>query len=213
MSTIIRATDRNRGTHTVAFNFDDMAARAQGYLDQVRAEAGKIVATARQESEAVRKRAEQQGHQAGMQAVEALVRKQLATVMPALRQVVEEIRDAKQAWLTHWEACAVHVATAIAGRLIRRELSHQPEITLTLVREALELASGSSQLRIHFNPADLEATRGQVEMLIKEISPLATAELVGDPEISRGGCRVETDFGAIDQQFEAQLKRIEEELT
>jgi flagellar assembly protein FliH len=42
---------------------------------------------------------------------------------------------------------------------------------------------------------------------------LAGAELSGDPQISPGGCRVETQFGTIDQQFESQLKRIEEELT
>ena len=36
---------------------------------------------------------------------------------------------------------------------------------------------------------------------------------MADPEIARGGCRVETRFGTIDQQFEAQLARIEEELT
>ena len=42
---------------------------------------------------------------------------------------------------------------------------------------------------------------------------LTTAEIVADPAITLGGCRVETRFGIIDQQFEAQLKRIEEELT
>ena len=37
--------------------------------------------------------------------------------------------------------------------------------------------------------------------------------IVADPEITTGGCRVETQFGMIDQQFEAKLERIEEELT
>jgi flagellar assembly protein FliH len=213
MSTIIRATDFNRGTHGVAFNFDDMAAQADNYLDKLRAEANQIVAKAQQEAEAIRRRAEQEGQQAAMQAVEQVVRNQLGTTLPALRQAIEEIQHAKQAWLTHWEASAVHVAAAIAGRLIRRELSRQPEITLTLVREALELASGNSQLRIHMNPADHKALGEHVEMFIKELATLTQAELVADAEITPGGCRVETNFGIIDQQFEAQLERIEEELT
>jgi flagellar biosynthesis/type III secretory pathway protein FliH len=37
--------------------------------------------------------------------------------------------------------------------------------------------------------------------------------VVADPQVSLGGCRVETRFGVIDQQFEAQLARIEQELT
>lgn len=213
MSAIIRATDAGRGTPGVAFNFDDMAVRASRYLEQVRAEAAKIVAKAQQEADAIRNRAEHQGRQSGWQSVEQIVRQQLATVLPALSQVVQEIQHAKQAWLTHWEAGAVHVAAAIAERLIRRELARQPEVTLTLVREALELAAGSSELRIYLSPADHKAIGDRVEMFVKELSGLTAAGLMADPEVTPGGCRVETRFGVIDQQFEAQLKRIEEELT
>ena len=49
--------------------------------------------------------------------------------------------------------------------------------------------------------------------LIDAMSGLGGAEVTADAAIGRGGCRVETRFGTIDQQFESQLKRIEEELT
>ena len=161
------------------------------------------------------------GQKAARDVIDRLVQQRLqrelggkvATLVPALKQVVREIQHAKQDWLTHWEKSAVHVAGAIAKRLIRRELTGTPEITLTLVREALELATGSTQIRLHLNPADHETLGPQVASIVKELSTLAPAELVADPEISPGGCRVETCFGVIDQQFEAQLARIEEELT
>jgi flagellar biosynthesis/type III secretory pathway protein FliH len=213
MSSIIRATLSGHRTPGVAFNFDDMAFQADQYLKKVRAEAAQIVAKAQQQADAVRQQARQEGHQAGWQAVEQIVRQQLATALPALKNAIQDIQHAKQAWLAHWEAGAVHVAAAIAQRLIRRELTRHPEITLTLVREALELAAGSSQVRIHLNPADHQQIGPQAEMLIKELSTLTTAELLPDPQITPGGCRVETRFGVIDQQFEAQLQRIEEELT
>jgi flagellar assembly protein FliH len=213
MSTIIRSTEGNRNLERVAFNFDDMTAQADRYLDKVRAEAVKIVLKAQQDAAAARSQAQREGQQLAMQAVEGMIQKQLATALPALGQAVQEIQHAKQAWLRHWEAAAVHVATAIAGRLVRRELEQHPEITLTLIREALELAAGSPQLRIHVHPDDYKAFGGQIEMLTKELSGMAATEFVADVEITRGGCRVETRFGAIDQQFEAQLQRIEEELT
>jgi flagellar biosynthesis/type III secretory pathway protein FliH len=137
----------------------------------------------------------------------------MATVIPALKLAVQNIQEAKQSWLRHWEAVAVRVSGAIAEKMVRRELSRQPEITLTLVREALELAAGNSHLRIQLNPNDLKALGDQMRVLIDEIAPLSEAELNADPEIAPGGCRVETRFGIIDQQFESQLKRIEEELT
>ncbi len=216
MSTIIRATDHHRTSQTVAFNFDDMAAKAGQYLDQVRAEASKIVTEARQEAVHLKQQAEAEGRREGLASVERTVREQLAqqlaTLRPALEQAVREIRHAKQAWLRHWEKSAVHLAAAIAARMARRAVSQTPEVTLTLVREALELAAGNAQLKIRLNPADRASLGGQVEAIARELAPMAETELIADPQITAGGCRVETRFGVIDQQFESQLARIEEEL-
>lgn len=225
MSGIIKATDNNNAVQCVAFNLDDMAARAERHvhqcLDQLRAEGNKIVAKAKEEAQSIRKQAEVEGRKAGEtagraaieQIVERQLSEQLGTLLPALKQMVEEICHAKQAWLTHWEKNVVHLAAAIAQRVIRRELTAQPEISLALVREALELASGSSQVRVYMNPADHAALGTQVQTLVKEFSPLAPAELLADPQITSGGCRVDTQFGSIDQQLEIQLARIEAELT
>lgn len=213
MSTVIRASERNKGTQTAAFNFEDMGRRSEQYLAKVRAEALQIVVKAQQEADAIRRQAEREGFTAAMQTVEGMIRNELSAVIPALKLAVQNIQEAKHSWLRHWEAAAVRVAGAIAEKLVRREIGRHPEITLELVREALELAAGSSQVRIQLNPGDLAALGGQLSVLIDEIAPLAGAEVNADPEITSGGCRVETRFGVIDQQFEAQLKRIEEELT
>lgn len=217
MATIIKATDRNRGVHGVAFNFDDMAGKADQYLVQVRAQAAEIIAQAKKEAAAIKKQAEAEGRKAGQASVEQTVQNQLggqlATLLPGLRQAVEEIRHARQAWLAHWERSGIQVAAAIARRVIRRELERQPQIAVTLVREGLELAAGSAELRIHLHPADCAALQPQVAMVVKELAPLAAAEIVADAEIAAGGCRIETRFGAIDQQIETQLARIAEELS
>jgi flagellar assembly protein FliH len=148
MSTVIRASERNNDAQSVAFNFEDVGARSERYLAKVRADALQIVMKAQQEADAIRRKAEQDGRQAAMQAVEGMIKNRLATVIPALRQAIAQIQEAKQSWLRHWEASAVRVSGAIAQKLVRREIGQHPEITLTLVREALELATGSSQLRI-----------------------------------------------------------------
>ena len=105
MAVVIRAADQNFAAG-VAFNFDDMAVQAKSCLEKVQAEAAKIVAKAQAEAAAVRKQAELEGRQAALQAVEQMVAKQLADVLPAMRQAVEQIHHAKQAWLSHWEAAA-----------------------------------------------------------------------------------------------------------
>jgi flagellar assembly protein FliH len=200
----------------VAFNFDDMAARASDYLAGVRAEAAQIIAEAKRQADAARAQAEQQGRQAAVQAAERVldekVGQHMKTLLPAISQAIQRLEAARHDWLRHWEANAVRLAEAMAERLVRRELAQHPEITLDLVKEALSLAAGSPQLRLRLNPKDHHALAGQVQRLAKEFQRLAPVEIVADPAVSAGGCRLETQFGVIDQQFEAQLARLREEL-
>jgi flagellar assembly protein FliH len=217
MSTIIKAAGPIRTSDGMSFNFDDVTVKAGDYLEQVRGEAAKIIAQAEQQAAAIRKRSEEEGKQAAMKAAERIldekVGKQMVTLMPALKQAVAGIEEAKQAWLMHWEQAAVHVAAAIAGRVMRRQLERTPEITLTLVKEALELAAGSTEMQIQLNPDDYATLGQQVERLAAELSRAAEVQVVSDAKITRGGCRIQTRFGVIDQQFETQLARIEEELS
>jgi flagellar assembly protein FliH len=213
MATVIRFADAPAEPHGVAFNFDDFSAQADQYLDRVRSEAEATLTQAQDRAVVVRRHAEAEGRQAGLRDVERMIAKRLTPALAALERAAADLQQARQAWLSHWEAGAVRLAGAIAAKLVRQELSRQPEITLTLVREALELAAGSPGIRLRINPEDHAALGAQVRTLIDTMSALGEAEVLADAAVSPGGCRVETRFGLIDQQFESQLQRIEEELT
>lgn len=213
MSTVIKAGERPRGAASVAFNFDDMAAQAGQYLEQVKAQAAQIVADAQKQAEQIKKTAHEQGVKAARQQMQQLVDQEATKrVEPQWREIIRQLHDARHAWHAHWEKSAVHVATRIAERICRRQLSFTPEIPLELIRESLQLAAGSAELRLFLNPADRQALAGTVSKLLAEFTAVAPAQVIDDPSISPGGCRLETRCGAIDQTFEAQLARIEEEL-
>ena len=217
MSTIIRATDQQRGVQQPQFNFEDMAAQASRYLDKIRGEAALIIAPAPPPAVTMPTPPGAHARAAAEKTIAQLVDRQLGqrltTLWPSLQASVQQLRDAKQAWLVYWERNAVRLAAAIASRIIRRELTQQPEITLRLVQEALELAAGSAQVCVHLHPDDYRALGSQVQQFVAQTASLGECEIVADEAISAGGCRIETRFGAIDQQIESQLARIEEELT
>lgn len=220
MSTIIKvnqpARERN-GVQATAFNFDDMADRAKDYLAVVKKEADNIVATARAQARAVQHRAVEEGRQAGMMAADqtlsAKLDEKLQTLLPALNEAVEEMRLAKHAWLRIWERQAVHLAGAIAEKVIRRQLDATPEITVDLIRESLELVAGSAELKLHLNPTDYETLGEKIDGLCNEFGKLAKTDIIPDAEVTPGGCIVFTEHSEVDQRIESQLARIEEELT
>jgi flagellar assembly protein FliH len=200
----------------VAFDLQDFSGQADDYLRQVRAEAAKIVLQAKQEAEKVRAQAEQAGRKAAEAAIEKVldekVAKQMQTLAPALDRAVAQIVDSQADWQRHWEQSIVSLACALAGRIIRRELRHQPDIALTWIRESLELVSGAGEITVRLNPAEVATLRNQVDSLVATFAPAAQATIVADESITSGGCRIETQFGSIDQQLETLLGRISEEL-
>jgi flagellar biosynthesis/type III secretory pathway protein FliH len=129
----------------VAFNFADMGST---YLTKVQGEANKLIGEARAEAAKIRLQAAEEGRRAAMQAVETTLRgkveQQLQTIVPALKQAVQSVLDARQAWQRHWEQHALKLSTAIASRIVRREVQRVPLITVELIR-SLQLPRATNE--------------------------------------------------------------------
>lgn len=221
MATIIRKdspreTPSGRTVQPVAFSFSDMRGQANDYLGTVRSEAAKIVQQAHQQAEQIRRQAEVAGRTAAEAAIERVlderVGKRMETLLPALETLMAEMNNTKAELLNRWEQSALKVATAIAERIIRREVAQDPQITLDLIADSLRLAAGMTEISLHISPTDYDNLGTQITRLAETVGHLAPSAIVADADISPGGCCVKTQFGEIDQQIESQLRRIEEEL-
>jgi flagellar assembly protein FliH len=221
MATIIRkdsasAAHAKHAALPVAFSFADIRGQAADYLETVRREAAKIVQQAHSQAEQIRRQAEAGGRKEAEMAAERMLEEKLGkrmnSLLPALEQLATQINDAKGEMLSHWERSALQVATAIAERVVRRQLAKEPTIALDIVADALRLAAGSGEITLHVSPTDYENLGAQIERLASTLCRLAPSQIISDPEISAGGCRVVTKFGEIDERIETQLLRIEEDL-
>lgn len=199
----------------IAFSFSDINDRAGQYVDQVRLEASRIMERAKQEAEALKRRAQEEGRQLALAAARKelapLLDQQVQSSLQALKAAAAQLEHARLEWQRQWEGQAVHLACAIAARVIRRELAHDVDISPRLVREALEIASRGSRLKILLHPDEIDTLRPAVEEMLRELHG-AEGEVAADPAVGRGGCRIVTEHGEIDQRIETQLARIEEEL-
>ena len=117
-------------------------------------------------------------------------------------------------------AAALGTARRRAGRRDRRPplppraVARSREITLAWVREALELAAGNARdHRCGCIPHD-HAALGDAGRNDRQATGRPGHRARSSPiaAITAGGCRVDTEFGSLDQQLEAQLARITEEL-
>ena len=147
------------------------------------------------------------------QEVQILLTGKLETLLPSLHSAIQQVQTAQQSFLLLWEQSAIHVAAAIAEKTIARQLPEMIDVPHNLLREALELAVGCSQMKIRLNPIDYETLQEEhLQQLIGEFSGAAATEIIKDVRITRGGCLLETSLGTIDQRIEERLKRIQMEL-
>ncbi len=120
---------------------------------------------------------------------------ELAALRPRLREQAE--RD------------LVRLAVAIARRVVRRELTIDPQAISGLVKAALEQISAGERIRVHVHPQD-EAT---VRSCLAAAGRAASVEVSGDAALERGSAVLETQRGNLDASAETQLAEIERGLT
>jgi flagellar assembly protein FliH len=224
MTTIIKqhgAAGEDDAVRCAAFNLDDIADNAHQYLAEVRRRAEEIVKQARDEAAQLRRQAAEQGRADALkiarQNADAKANQELEerlkSLLPALAAATAEIQHSRATWRRHWEERAVHLAVAIAERIVRREIGRSPEIALDLIRESLELAAGAGRIVLRLSPRDYETLGERAKTIAADMGRSLPIEIVADPSIAPGGCLVITDLGEIDHRIQSQLARIEEELT
>lgn len=155
--------------------------------------------------EALQEQAHKEGYEAGYaegrKKGEADVRAQadrLKNVFNLLARPLEQLDEEIQQEL-------VNLAIAIARQIIRRELKADPGHMMGIVREALNqlpLANRTIQIRLH--PDDAQAVRDMIALDEKS----QRWELVDDPALTRGDCRVVSETSQIDATLEKRLTAI-----
>lgn len=137
-----------------------------------------------------------QGERAG---AEAAARRGEATLR-RLAQTIEELAGLRAELVHRTERQVVELALAIASRVLRREVTLDRELLVTMARIALERLGENVSATIRVNPDDYAFIGAQAQM-----GDSSLVRVVADPLVSSGGCLVQSDFGLIDVGIEAQL--------
>ena len=99
----------------------------------------------------------------------------------------------------------VQLSLEIARRILRRELTVDPEAILGLLRAGLESVSIREVLEVRIHPGYVDVIRNALQKLG---APVAIS-VVGDPHLEPGAVSVETRRGGFDASAETQLEEIQ----
>ena len=164
-----------------------------------------------QELALARENAKTEGYQQGLTEGQAEAKRILAEQSQQLQMAMAALREPKQ-WIdTELERELFSMTLSLARQLLRHELSVRPELIERLVHQAIEaLPVNSGDLSIYLNPADVDVLRNLATERGEAID--SSWQLLEDPAISRGGCRISNDYSRIDEELETRLQRITAEM-
>lgn len=155
---------------------------------------------------------ETQGRAEGKRQAHAEFEEATKTVAPALQAILEDLRDRKVSLQAEAEADLLCLAMEIARRVVRRELSVQPDCVVDIARDAIALANERGDLVAHVHPDDLLVLEEQLPALREAFTDLGRVTILADPEMQRGGVRLSARDGEIDMRIEEQFKALERAL-
>jgi flagellar assembly protein FliH len=210
------------------FSLTDVERHAKQILLRAGAQAEQLLAAAQVEGEELKRQAHEegleageregtargleQGRQAGQQQALNEHRAQLQQALTAITTAMKSF-DAQRADL---EANAlvevVELAISIAQRVTKRQGLIEPRVLEANLTEAMKLAVHSTDLRIAIHPSQRATLDVALPQLGMQWPNLSHVQIINDPSLDPGGCKLFTTQGQIDADLQGQLDRIAAEL-
>ncbi len=139
-----------------------------------------------------------QGQQQGLQAGEQLVQDKINILGQLFNALASPLRELDGTV----EAEIVELVIVLLKQLVRRELKLEPGQVVAVVKDALRaLPLSARNIQVRLNPEDIRL----VSDALGAPGENQHWQLIDDPVISRGGCKVVTNTSQIDSTVESQV--------
>lgn len=149
--------------------------------------------------EAIQQQARDEGRAAGLAEGRAQAQKELKERVARLESVYTAAAKPLLALDEQTAGELAQLAMIVARRVVASELHLMPELIANAVREAAKaLPAATRELRVYLHPDDLALVRA---MEIAE----RDWQLVADPNLARGDCRLESERSRLDARVATRL--------
>lgn len=169
-----------------------------------------LVARLDRAEEEARRRAEE-AREEGRRAAHAGFVREFGAALAVLRKAAAALEDARAREGERTAGEIVHLAVAVAGKIVRREIRLDDAYTVRLVRRCLRRIPFPAPVRVRLHPADLAAVTAAKDSLLGE-GAAHQLSFEEDGRVERGGCVVETPDFVVDGRPRMQLGAAQEAL-
>lgn len=164
-----------------------------------------LISRAKEEADSIREAAAKQGYQDGLSAAQ--------NDIDTIKNALETFYNAKQEVYENIAPDILEISIDIAKKIIKKEMSENPEILLDNIKGILKsLSKEETKIILKVNPEQAEMLRQEMPQAVSMAGLEAKVLVVPDENTMEGGVLVTTENGVIDATIETQLAIISEVL-
>jgi len=186
------------------------AEKIQMEQERIRSENEEMIEKARAEAAEIEKQAYDRGFARGEEEGRTSGRVEFDDRMLQAANLIRELENARSDVHRRYEDDLLPLIKTMVDRLVNHEVSVNSQVIMACLRDAMEYVVARSMVKVHLHPIDLERINKMEQDDPQPLAGRQQVELVADPDISEGGCFLETEFGEIDVTLENRREQLYE---
>jgi len=178
----------------------------EGIVARAERRAEQIVREAEQKANEIRRKANEEGRAHGIEQSRREVNEQLKRSSQALSLFIDQIKEQESKLMQTCAPKLADIAVQLAEKIIHKEIEKDSSLIIAQAEEAISRILEREKLIVRVNPSDEELMKRHKEQLVRMFDGVDKIEIIGDSQIEKGGCVVETNLIKTDAQPASQLK-------
>ena len=178
--------------------------------ERIRMENEEMIEKARAQAVEIEKKAYDKGFARGEEEGRTSGRAEFDDRLLKAENLIRELEKARSDVFLRYEDDLPPLIQTMVDRLVNHEVSVNPRVITSCLRDSMEYVVARSMVKVHLHPNDLERFNKMEQEEPRSLAGRQQVELVADPEISEGGCFLETEFGEIDATLENRREKLYE---
>ena len=190
----------------------DAEQTASKIIEDAKLEAERIIQEANVEKENIKATAHQDGYKEGHEQGFMEGQNEVNRLVERVHKIVESVMVRREEILCETEQQIVELVLLMTRKVVKIISENQKTVVLSNVLAALKKIRTRGNITLRVNTEDLKLTTAHVDEFIKRIENVNGISVIEDSSVDKGGCIVETDFGAIDARISSQLAELESKI-
>ena len=201
-----------RQTDQAAVIKADAENEAAQIVEKAKAEAAQIVAEAQAQHDKIVSEARNEGFEQGSKEGYEKGSAEVERLIDRMHKILEAVMQRREEILQDTESQIVELVILMARKVIKILSENQKNVIMANTVAALRKVKTRGSVTLRVNIEDVKLTTAHADEFIQHVENVQGITVQEDSSVEKGGCIVETDFGAIDARISSQLTELENKI-